>query len=153
SGRNCVSHETESTPSCGRPHANVTHVRQRRRKGADAWPTLRNPAESARPARRLDPGTRFCLAWGMGLVSRRGLLLGVGSGVAGSLMGAPASATIMHAVTLQALVQGSRRIVVLTPLAAESHFEDLGRRRRIVTDTRVRVEEGVAKADGVDSEL
>jgi hypothetical protein len=56
-------------------------------------------------------------------------------------------------MSLPALVQGSRRILVITPLAAESHFEELGRRRRIVTDTRVRVEEPVAKGEGVDSEL
>jgi hypothetical protein len=44
-------------------------------------------------------------------------------------------------------------VLVVTALAAECHFETLGRRRRIVTDTRVRVEEGVAKAGGADSEL
>ncbi len=56
-------------------------------------------------------------------------------------------------MSLPSLVQGSRRIVVVTALASESHFEELGRRRRIVTDTRVRVEERLAKADGADSEL
>jgi hypothetical protein len=64
-----------------------------------------------------------------------------------------ASATIVHALSLPALVQGSRRIVVVTALDAESHFEELGRRRRVVTDTRVRVEEAVAKGEGVDREL
>lgn len=59
----------------------------------------------------------------------------------------------MRALSLEALVQGSRRILVVTALASESHFEDLGRRRRIVTDTRVRVEEGLAKADSVEREL
>ena len=59
----------------------------------------------------------------------------------------------MRALSLDALVQSSRRIVVVTALSAECHFEELGRRRRIVTDTRVRVEEGLAKADGVESEL
>jgi hypothetical protein len=64
-----------------------------------------------------------------------------------------ASATIMRSLSLPALVQGSRRIVVVTALASESHYEELGRRRRIVTDTRVRVEEGIAKSDGMDREL
>jgi hypothetical protein len=64
-----------------------------------------------------------------------------------------ASATVVRAVPLPTLVQSSRRIVVVTALAAECHFEEIGRRRRIVTDTRVRVEDGVAKAEGVDSEL
>jgi hypothetical protein len=59
----------------------------------------------------------------------------------------------MRALSLDALVQSSRRILVVTALGSECHFEDLGRRRRIVTDTRLRVEEGLAKADGVDSEI
>lgn len=59
----------------------------------------------------------------------------------------------MRCLTLSALVQQSKRIVVVTALASESHFEELGRRRRIVTDTRVRVEEVVAKGEGMDREL
>jgi hypothetical protein len=54
---------------------------------------------------------------------------------------------------LPALVQSSRRVVVVTALGAESHFEELGRRRRVVTDTRVRIEEGLAKAEGMDAEV
>lgn len=56
-------------------------------------------------------------------------------------------------MSLAALARGSRGIVVVTALASESHFEDLGRRRRIVTDTRVRIEESLAKADGMEREL
>jgi hypothetical protein len=75
------------------------------------------------------------------------------AGAAGGIWSTPASATVMRAMPLSALVQTSRRIVVVTALSAESHFEELGRRRRIVTDTRLRVEEGLAKADGMDSEI
>ena len=89
----------------------------------------------------------------MGLVSRRGFLLSIGSGVAVSAVGASASATVVRSLSLPALVQGSRRIVVVTALGSSSHYEELGRRRRIVTDTRVRVDEGIAKSDGLDSEL
>jgi hypothetical protein len=89
----------------------------------------------------------------MGLVSRRGLLVGLASGAVASTFGVSASATIVRALSLPSLVQGSRRILVVTALDAESHFEELGRRRRIVTDTRVRVEEGLAKAEGAGSEL
>jgi hypothetical protein len=89
----------------------------------------------------------------MGLVSRRGFLLSMGSGVAISAVGASASATVVRSLSLPALVQGSRRIVVVTALGSASHYEELGRRRRIVTDTRVRVDEGIAKSDGLDSEL
>jgi hypothetical protein len=89
----------------------------------------------------------------MGQVSRRGLLIGVAAGAVASTWGGTAAATIVRSLTLPALVQRSRRIVVVTALDAESHFEDLGRRRRIVTDTRVRVEEKLAKGDGIENEL
>lgn len=89
----------------------------------------------------------------MGSLSRRGLLLGIGSGVAASVLSARASATVVRSVSLAALSRGSRGIAVVTALDSESHFEDLGRRRRIVTDTRIRIEEALAKAEGLDSEL
>ena len=60
---------------------------------------------------------------------------------------------MMRSVPLPVLVRGSSRIVIVTALDAESHIEELGRRRRVVTDTRVRVEESVAKAETKESEL
>jgi hypothetical protein len=89
----------------------------------------------------------------MGQVSRRGLLAGLASGVVASTFSATASATIVHALSLPALVQGSRRIVVVTALAADPAPRNGSRRRRVVTDTRVRVEEALAKANGIDSEV
>jgi hypothetical protein len=89
----------------------------------------------------------------MGQVSRRGFMVGVACGAVTGAVSTTASATIVRALSLTALVQTSRRIVVVTALGAESHFEELGRRRRVVTDTRVRVEEVVAKGEGVESEL
>jgi hypothetical protein len=89
----------------------------------------------------------------MGQVSRRGFLLGTGCGVALGALSTPAAATVVRSVSLPVLVQSSRRIVVMTALASHSHYEELGRRRRIVTDTRVRIEEALAKAEGIDSEL
>jgi hypothetical protein len=89
----------------------------------------------------------------MGKVSRRGLLVGGSSALATQLLGRSASATIARSLSLPALVQSSGRIVVITALAAESHFEELGRRRRVVTDTRVRIEEALVKTDSVESEL
>jgi len=88
----------------------------------------------------------------MGQVTRRGLLLGLGTGAALGALGRPASATVARSLTLSALVHSSRSIVVVTALAAESRYEELGRRRRIVTDTRVRVEEQLAK-ETVEREL
>jgi hypothetical protein len=89
----------------------------------------------------------------MGSVSRRGLFLGLGAAAAASAIGQSASATVARSVTLEALVRSSGRISVVTALAAESHFEELGRRRRIVTDTRVRVEETLAKGEAIETEL
>lgn len=66
---------------------------------------------------------------------------------------APASATIMRSLSLPALVQGSRRIVVVSALASECHYEELGRKRRIVTDTRARVEDVLVKGDGMETEV
>ena len=89
----------------------------------------------------------------MVVVSRRGLFVGLGSMAASTLCGARAQATVARSITLPALVQSSTGIVVVTALSAESHFEELGRRRRIVTDTRVRVEETLAKGDRIETEL
>ncbi len=66
---------------------------------------------------------------------------------------APAAAAVMRSLSLPALVQGSRRIVIVSALASESHYEELGRKRRIVTDTRVRIEDVIAKGDGMQSEV
>lgn len=87
------------------------------------------------------------------MVSRRGLFVGSGGLLATALLGKPASATIARSLSLQALVRGSRRVAIVTALAAESHFEELGRRRRIVTDTRVRIEEHIAKEELRESEV
>ncbi len=77
-------------------------------------------------------------------------------GASGALVSAysgVASATVVRALSLPALVESSRHVVVVTALAAESHFEDIGRKRRVVTDTRVRVEELIAKQPASASEL
>lgn len=89
----------------------------------------------------------------MASLSRRGLLLGLGSGALVTAVGGSAHATMVRSVSLAALAKGSRGIAVVTPLTSECHYEDLGRRRRIVTDTRVRIEERLAKGEGLDSEV
>jgi hypothetical protein len=89
----------------------------------------------------------------MGLVSRRGLFVGAGCSLASGLLGGRAHATVARSLSLSALVQRSSRILVVTALTAESHFEELGRRRRIVTDTRMRVEEHIAKQQIGETEL
>jgi hypothetical protein len=89
----------------------------------------------------------------MGLVSRRGFVLGLASGATVGVLSGSAAATVVRAVSLPSLVESSRRIVVLTALSADSHFEEMGRRRRVVTDTRVRVEQVLAKGAASESEL
>lgn len=80
-------------------------------------------------------------------------MVGLASSAAASGFSRAASATVVRALSLPSLVEGSRRILVLTALSADSHFEEIGRRRRVVTDTRARVEEVVAKTRSVETEL
>lgn len=86
------------------------------------------------------------------MVSRRTFLLGA-SGALVSAYSGVASATVVRALSLPALVASSRHVMVVTALGAESRYEVIGRRRRIVTDTRVRVEELLAKGGAGDTEL
>ena len=64
-----------------------------------------------------------------------------------------AQATLFRGLSLPDLVNLSELIVLATPLDASSHWEMLGGRQRIVTDTRVRVEDVVAKSAPADGEL
>ncbi len=59
----------------------------------------------------------------------------------------------MRGLSLEELVQRSGFIVVLSALDSESHYEEIGGRRSIVTDTRVRVEDVLAKAAPAAQEL
>lgn len=58
----------------------------------------------------------------------------------------------MRGLTLEALSAASGRIVYGTALESNSHWETLGGHRRIVTDTRVRVDDTIAKT-APDSEI
>ncbi|HEX6767235.1 MAG TPA: hypothetical protein VF103_17175 [Polyangiaceae bacterium] len=70
-------------------------------------------------------------------------LLGAGSAV---LAGAnPAAASVARAIAVGELVKRSRSVVLGTPLAAYSEWATVGDARRIVTITRVRVDELVAR--------
>ncbi|MEP7048930.1 MAG: hypothetical protein ABJB12_01195 [Pseudomonadota bacterium] len=56
-------------------------------------------------------------------------------------------------MSLPELVKLSELIVLVTPLEASAHWQMLGGRQRIVTDTRVRVEDVVAKNAPAEGEL
>lgn len=63
-----------------------------------------------------------------------------------------ARATLFRGLSLEELAQTSQLIVLGTALEADSHWETLGGRRRIVTDTRVRVDDVLEKGSP-DSEV
>jgi hypothetical protein len=80
-------------------------------------------------------------------IDRRQMLALLGLGCAGSYSKA-AEATLVRGLTLEALSRGSDRIVVGTAVDSSSHWEDIGGKRRIVTDSRVRIEGTIAGASG-----
>lgn len=76
------------------------------------------------------------------MLGRRRFLWLMGSATAViTLPGRRAAAGIARAVTLAELVRGSERAVVATTLSADGRFEHVGGRRRIVTYSRLRVDE------------
>ena len=60
---------------------------------------------------------------------------------------------MLRGLSLPELLKLSELCVLATPLDCSSHWELLGGRQRIVTDTRVRVEDVVAKDAPRDGEL
>lgn len=82
------------------------------------------------------------------MLGRRGFLWLCGATAAGLVLETrPALASVARAVSLRDLVLGSRRALVGTALASESRYERVGGRRRIVTYTRVRVDEHLGGPD------
>jgi hypothetical protein len=73
-------------------------------------------------------------------LERRGFLFWAGT-MAITLSGARARASLARAVTLARLVRSSERAVVATAVDAHSRWETVGRKKRIVTYTRIRVDE------------
>lgn len=90
----------------------------------------------------------------MSLVSRREALLGAAFGVCGVLLPSVAEATVVQGLSLVELSKMSHRILVGTALEANAHWETLGSRKRIVTDTRLRVDDVVNATTGkTDGEI
>lgn len=87
-------------------------------------------------------------------MNRRSLLGALGAGAFASLdLSRTAHATLVRGLTLEELSAQSARILLGTPLDASSQWAMVGGRRRIVTDTRIRVEDVVAKTPPEDSEI
>lgn len=70
-----------------------------------------------------------------------------------ALVPAAASGSVARALSLGALVRASHAVVEATPLDGFSRWEDVGKRRRIVTYTRLRVDRPVRGAKAGDELL
>ncbi|MBK7581979.1 MAG: hypothetical protein IPI67_17450 [Myxococcales bacterium] len=82
------------------------------------------------------------------MLGRRQFLWFAGATLATAATGSRiASASIARAVSLKELVRESERALIGTCLSAESRYESVGGRRRIVTHSRIRVEEALGGAD------
>jgi hypothetical protein len=77
------------------------------------------------------------------IIDRRNVLALLGLGCA-ALWSRRAGATLVRGLTLEALAKTSERILIGSALESSSHWENVGDRRRIVTDTRLRVHSLVA---------
>jgi len=87
-------------------------------------------------------------------MKRRSLLGALGFGGLVSLgFARDARATLVRGLSLEELAAGSTRILRARALDSTSHWVVVGGRRRIVTDTRVLVEDVIAKDAPSDREL
>jgi hypothetical protein len=75
------------------------------------------------------------------MVTRRGFLVGMAA--AGAAMSGVAHASVARAVGLNELVHKSRHAIVGTPIDASCKWETIGKRRRIVTYSLVRLEDSI----------
>lgn len=85
---------------------------------------------------------------------RRQLIGAMGAGALVSLgFGGEARATLLRGLSLEEITDQSARILLGRALDSTCQWVTIGGRRRIVTDTRVRVEDVVAKDAPSDSEI
>jgi len=87
------------------------------------------------------------------VVHRRSFLALLGAGTAVLVDGGTALASVARSISVRALIQKSRSVVLGTPLAAHSEWTEVGGSRRIVTLTRVRIDEHVARSQPEASEV
>jgi hypothetical protein len=80
------------------------------------------------------------------MISRREALISLAGAAAAVAWPGRAEASIARAVTLQELSAASQTALLGTALEANSRWDTVGGRKRIVTTTRVRVDETVAGA-------
>lgn len=86
-------------------------------------------------------------------ISRRALLASFGLGAGTGLMPRLAAATLVRGVTLSELVLRSQHAVLGTALEARCTYQDIGGRRMLITETRLRVDRVLALAAPATTEL
>jgi len=86
-------------------------------------------------------------------LGRRGFLSAVGAVTGWAVTERIAHASLVRGLTLTELLASSTHAVVGTALEAHSAWMELGGRRLIVTDTRVRIEETLAREAPAEGEL
>lgn len=86
-------------------------------------------------------------------VNRREVLGGLGAALACGVFPGVANATVVRGLTLEELAKRSAHVLVGTPLQSSCRYETIGGQRRIVTDTRLRIDDVVAKSAPSDSEV
>lgn len=77
------------------------------------------------------------------MVTRRGALVTLGLSGAAVFLPRVAVATVARALSVKELAQASRAVLLGQPVEANSQWESVGQRRRIVTYTRVLLTENV----------
>ena len=87
------------------------------------------------------------------VVQRRTFLALVGAGPLALVLAEPAHASVARAISVSDLVKRSRSVVLATPLAAHSEWATIGDSRRIITITRIRIEEHVGRNTPEASEV
>ncbi len=87
------------------------------------------------------------------LTTRRGFLQVTGALLGTAALENEAQAMLSRGLTLAELVGRSEHTIVATALAAHSDWVTIGGRRRIVTDTRIRVEDLLAGRATAQSEI
>ena len=90
---------------------------------------------------------------GLMQTSRRAFLAGTGALVATATLVRRAEASLSRGLKLGELVAQSAHTVVATALDAHSEWVLIGGKRRIVTDTRIRIEETLAGKRPAESEM
>lgn len=86
-------------------------------------------------------------------MERRGFLSFLGTSALGLFASAPAGASTARALTLAELVGKSTSVLVATAVAKRSSWTTIGGAKRIVTDTRLKIEELVSGADPSATEI